>query len=88
MLKKIIELWVNKLSSFEDSLKKINEIVELLESGKLSLDDSIKKFEEGAELIRNCYVTLESVKKKVSLIVEKSNGELDLEDDVEFWRFY
>ena len=32
--------------SFEDSLKKLEEIVEKMESGDLKLEDSLKLFEE------------------------------------------
>ena len=54
--------------------------MEDLEKGDLSLDESIKKFEEGTKLIKECYVQLENVKKKVNLIVEKSEGELEFQD--------
>ena len=66
--------------SFEDLLDEIKKIVDTLEAGKLPLDESIEKFERGASLIKECYLSLESVKKKISLIVEKNDGTLDLED--------
>lgn len=61
-------------------LEEIKKIVDTLEEGKLPLDESIEKFEKGAALIKQCYQDLESVKKKISLIVERNDGTLDLED--------
>ncbi len=68
------------MQSFEKTLEEIKKIVDTLEEGKLPLDESIEKFETGAALIKQCYQDLESVKKKISLIVEKNDGTFDLED--------
>lgn len=70
----------SKTKSFENLLEEIKEIVGELEEGKLPLDESIEKFERGAKLLKKCYADLEGVKKKISLIIEKNDGELDLED--------
>lgn len=70
----------SEIKSFEDLLDEIKKIVDTLEAGKLPLDESIENFERGASLIKECYLNLESVKKKISLIVEKNDGTLDLED--------
>ncbi|MXZ48741.1 MAG: exodeoxyribonuclease VII small subunit [Candidatus Dadabacteria bacterium] len=70
----------SEMKSFENLLDEIKEIVDTLETGKLPLDESIEKFERGASLIKECYLILESVKKKISLIVEKNDGTFDLED--------
>ncbi len=70
----------SEIKSFEKMLEEIKKIVDTLEEGKLPLDESIEKFEKGAALIKQCYQDLESVKKKISLIVERNDGTLDLED--------
>ncbi len=70
----------SEMKSFEKMLLEIKKIVDTLEQGKLPLDESIEKFETGAALIKQCYQDLESVKKKISLIVEKNDGTFDLED--------
>ncbi len=70
----------SEIKSFEKMLEEIKKIVDTLEEGKLPLDESIEKFERGAALIKQCYKDLESVKKKISLIVERNDGTLDLED--------
>ena len=40
--------------SFEDSVKRLDEIVKLLERGDAPLSESLKLFEEGTSLISNC----------------------------------
>lgn len=70
----------SEIKSFEKMLEEIKKIVDTLEEGKLPLDESIEKFEKGAALIKQCYQDLESVKKKISLIVERNDGTFDLED--------
>lgn len=70
----------SEIKSFENMLGEIKKIVDTLEEGKLPLDESIEKFDTGAALIKQCYENLESVKKKISLIVEKNDGTVDLED--------
>ncbi|MCY4262310.1 MAG: exodeoxyribonuclease VII small subunit [Candidatus Dadabacteria bacterium] len=70
----------SEMKSFEKTLEEIKKIVDTLEEGNLPLDASIAKFELGAKLIKQCYADLESVKKKISLIVEKNDGSLELQD--------
>ena len=40
--------------TFEENLKRLEEIVKILEEGNSSLDDSIKLFEEGISLSKLC----------------------------------
>lgn len=70
----------SETGSFEKLLEEIKEIVDALEAGKLPLDESIEKFERGAGLVKECYENLESVKKKISLVIERNDGVLSLED--------
>ena len=65
--------------NFEQAMEKLEKIVEQLESGELSLEDSVKAFEDGVELSRLCKKMLESAEDRVKKIVEKAEGELDLE---------
>ncbi len=66
--------------SFEKLLDEIKRIVDTLEKGNLPLDQSIEEFERGASLIKECYLNLESVKKKISVIVERTDGTFDFQD--------
>ncbi|MEL0280619.1 MAG: exodeoxyribonuclease VII small subunit, partial [Gammaproteobacteria bacterium] len=42
------------ISSFENDLKKLQEILEEIESDKLSLEESLEKYKEGVELSKKC----------------------------------
>ena len=51
--------------SFEESLKKLEDIVEELEKGTLSLDEALKLYEEGMHFSDKCLEKLNETKKKV-----------------------
>ena len=59
---------------FEEAMKRIEEIVQNLEGGELSLEDSLKYFEEGMKLVKFSTRKLEEAEKKVTLLVEESDG--------------
>ena len=67
------------MSSFEDSLKKLEAMVEKLEKGDLSLEDSIKLFEEGVGLSAVCKKELEEAEGKVQMLVKRRDGSLKAE---------
>ncbi len=60
-------------NSYEDSLKRLEEIVQRLESGQLSLDESLRLFEEGTQLTKVCQKRL----TEAELRIEKLVGEGD-----------
>jgi exodeoxyribonuclease VII small subunit len=60
--------------SFEDSLKKLEEIVEKMESGDLKLEDSLKLFEEGMKLTKDCNLRLSEIEKKVKLLLKSATS--------------
>jgi exodeoxyribonuclease VII small subunit len=51
--------------SYEESLKKIEDIVDKLESGDLSIEDSITCYENGLKLLQKCYDKLNKAEKKL-----------------------
>ena len=63
--------------NFENALEQLEKIVETLESGGLSLEQSLKQFEEGMKLSKYCSQKLEETEKKISLIMEKTDGSID-----------
>ncbi|MBQ9314606.1 MAG: exodeoxyribonuclease VII small subunit [Clostridia bacterium] len=65
--------------TYEESMKELEQVVKDLESGELSLDESIKKFEKGMELSKHCSSLLEDAEKKITLLIEKENGEVSEE---------
>ena len=56
--------------TYEDGVKKLQEIVKALESGGLTLDESVKLFEAGAALSRFCTEELEKAERKITLLEE------------------
>jgi len=57
-----------KTMTFEDSLKRIEEIVAILENGNSTLDESIELFEEATKLCAYCNKRLETAEQKVRKI--------------------
>ncbi len=66
-----------KTMSFEDSIKRLEEIVKHLENGDLSLQESIRCFEEGNDLIKKCSSMLDEAEQKVMLLRKGSNGQAE-----------
>lgn len=60
--------------SFEKALEQLENIVETLESNELSLEKALAKFEEGMKLSQFCAKKLDETERKISLIMEKTNG--------------
>ena len=54
--------------SFEQALKRLDEIVRHLERGDLSLSDSLSLFEEGTGLLTSCNAMLEEASQKVVML--------------------
>lgn len=60
--------------TFEQAMKRLEEIVKLLEDSSTSLDTSVELFQEGIQLSKYCSDKLNDVEDKVSKIFV--NGEL------------
>ncbi len=59
-----------KKLTYEDGIRRLQEIVKALESGGLTLDESVKLFEAGAALSRFCTEELEKAERKITLLEE------------------
>ena len=59
--------------SFEENVKRLQEIVEKLESGETKLDEVNTLFAEGADLTKKCYELLNESKGKVTVLREELN---------------
>ena len=62
-----------KSSSFEENMKKLEEIVEKLESGDIDLDKSVELYEKGMVLKNNCEEKLKKVELQIKKIKLQSN---------------
>ena len=65
--------------SFEEALKKLEEIVEQLEGGNVPLEKSIEMYTRGDALRRHCENLLKSAEAKVEKIVVKDGEAADTE---------
>lgn len=67
-----------KEKSFEDALKRIEEIISSLEED-IPLKDRIENFKEGAELLKFCEKELKEAELSIQKIVDE-NGKIKLEE--------
>ena len=67
--------------TFEQSLRRLEEIVERLEQGDVSLDDSIRMYEEGIALSRACMDRLTQAEVKLKKLSKDIDGTFHVTDD-------
>jgi len=60
--------------TFEDALKRLEEVLDSLEHGNLNLEESVKAFEEGVGLVRFCHGRLDEVERRVELLLKDEAG--------------
>ena len=60
--------------SFEESMKRLDEIVAGLEKGEVTLQDSMALFAEGTELIRRCGALLDAAEQQVVRLKKGPDG--------------
>ena len=69
--------------SFEQSLKRLEQIVEHLERGDISLEDSIAMYEEGILLSRECLEKLNQADRKLKILEKDMKGNFHLNEESE-----
>lgn len=62
--------------SFEESMKRLEEIVAELEKGDLSLDVSLQRYEEGIRALRHCESILKKAEEKIQILLQDEEGNL------------
>ncbi len=72
-----------KSISFEEGLKKIDDIIELLEKKGVGLEESISHYEEAMRTISECNTILDSIEGKLKKIIFKNNTIVEEEIHVE-----
>lgn len=60
--------------TYEESVKKLEEILQNLESQEISLDEAIKLFEQSVELSKICFEKIKQTKGKVEIIKKDLDG--------------
>ncbi|HEY1581461.1 MAG TPA: exodeoxyribonuclease VII small subunit [Chthoniobacterales bacterium] len=61
-------------ASFEQAMKRLDEIVEQMECGELPLEELIARYEEGMKLVKVCQERLASAEKRIEIITRNSAG--------------
>jgi exodeoxyribonuclease VII small subunit len=71
-------------ASFEQALKRLEDIVDKLERGDVPLEESLKLYEEGLELSKACGERLAHAEVTLKRLAKNANGvfeELDEEEE-------
>jgi exodeoxyribonuclease VII small subunit len=61
--------------SFEDALRRLEEIVRTLEKGEAPLDQSIELYQEGDKLRRHCEARLKDAQARIEQIALGPDGQ-------------
>ena len=70
----------NENKTFEENMKRLEQIVRAMERGDVALEESLKLFQEGTELVRNCGKLLDEAELQVMKIMTDANGQ-PIEED-------
>ena len=65
--------------TFEESLKRLEEIVTQLEGNQLALEQSLQVFEEGVKLVRFCASRLDEAERRIEILLADKEGQLRVE---------
>ncbi|MBQ9726082.1 MAG: exodeoxyribonuclease VII small subunit [Kiritimatiellae bacterium] len=61
-------------ASFEEAVKRLEEIVARMETGAEDLDAMVKDFEEGRALVDFCGARLAAIERKVEILTRRADG--------------
>ena len=59
-------------------MARLEEIVKEMEGERLPLDKSLKLYEEGIGLVAKCSEELEAAKRKIKILQEGKDGEIEI----------
>ena len=66
--------------TFEQNLRRLEEIVRAMERGDVALEESLRLFQEVTELVRSCGKLLDDAEQQVKLVLSGPDGEPVEED--------
>ncbi|MCU7497053.1 MAG: exodeoxyribonuclease VII small subunit [Ignavibacteria bacterium] len=69
--------------SFEDMLRRLEEISGMLDNESIGLDEAISLYEEGIELSKTCYSKLKEAEVKVTALRKSLEMDGEPSDDIE-----
>ena len=74
-----LKVKTNKNFTFEENLKKLEDIVDQLESGEIDIEKSVELYEKGMLLKNNCEAKLKKVELQIKKI-KMENNKIQKED--------
>lgn len=66
--------------TYEQAFAELTTVVERLQSGDLPLEETISLFERGVSLSKECEAFLENAGRRIEVLLERSDGTLDVEE--------
>ena len=69
-----------KKLSLEEAMTRLEAVVAELENEKLPLDKSLKLYEEGIGLVARCSEELEAAKRRIKILQQGKDGEIEIAD--------
>ncbi len=66
--------------SFEDAIKRLEQIVEALDRGDVPLDEALNLYEEGIQLSRSCGERLKEAELRIKKLNKDTKGQFELTD--------
>ncbi len=67
-----------KTPTFEEALKRLEQLVESMESDELPLETLIARYEEGMKLVKVCQAKLAEAELKIQQLEKTASGEFKL----------
>lgn len=71
---------VKKKQSFEEAMKKLEDIVKELEDGAIPLEKALELFSEGIALSRFCQGSLEEAEQRIMVLTAGDDGKAGLKN--------
>jgi len=69
--------------TFEEKVKRLEDIVAILETGNATLEEINKLFAEGVELAKDCFTTLNNSKGKITVLQQELSDLVEKPFDVQ-----
>ncbi len=66
--------------TFEDAIKRLEQIVAALEQGDVPLDEALNLYEEGVQLSRSCGERLKEAELRIKKLNKDIKGQFELTD--------
>lgn len=65
---------MSEIKSFEEAMKRLEDILKQMEQGNAPLEASLKLFEEGTALVHQCSTMLDQAELKVVRLMKGPDG--------------